>query len=119
VLNYQENDEDNNNNNNYNKLHHAVAQEALRLRCVRNVCCGVLLHKKFKSWYGVLCCGFPSNASNFRPQQAASLSYIHRNSVSVCHTPTLKFHGPPPNGRKRQDIEFRSTEARIVCSRHD
>jgi hypothetical protein len=27
-------------------LHHRVAQEALRLRCVRSFCCGALLHKK-------------------------------------------------------------------------
>jgi hypothetical protein len=27
-------------------LHHRVAQEDLRLRCVRSICCGALLHKK-------------------------------------------------------------------------
>jgi hypothetical protein len=27
-------------------LHHRVAQEALRLRCVSSICCGALLHKK-------------------------------------------------------------------------
>jgi hypothetical protein len=29
-------------------LHHMVAQEALRLRCVRSICCGALHHKKRK-----------------------------------------------------------------------
>ena len=29
-----------------NHLHHRVAQEALRLRCVRSICCGALHHKK-------------------------------------------------------------------------
>jgi hypothetical protein len=24
------------------------------LRCVRSVCCGVLPHKKLKSWYGII-----------------------------------------------------------------
>jgi hypothetical protein len=28
------------------RLHHRVAQEALRLRCVRSICCGDLHHKK-------------------------------------------------------------------------
>jgi hypothetical protein len=28
------------------------------LRCVRSVCWGVLFHKKFKSLYGILWCGF-------------------------------------------------------------
>jgi hypothetical protein len=51
VLNYQEND--NNNNNNNNKLHRAVAQEALKLRCVPSVYCGVL-HKKLM-WVTVCC----------------------------------------------------------------
>jgi hypothetical protein len=32
------------NEKNFN-LHHRVAQEALRLRCVRSICCGAL-HKK-------------------------------------------------------------------------
>jgi hypothetical protein len=45
---------------------------------------------------------FPSNASTFCPQQAVSPSYIHRNAVSLCHTPTLKFHGLPPNGTERE-----------------
>jgi hypothetical protein len=27
-------------------LHHRVAQQASRLRCVRSICCGALLHKK-------------------------------------------------------------------------
>jgi hypothetical protein len=62
---------------------------------------------------------FLSNASTFCPQQAVSPSYIHRNAVSLCHTPTLKFHGLPPNGRKRQDIDFSLTDARTVCNRHD
>jgi hypothetical protein len=31
-----------------NHLHRRVAQEASRLRCVRSVCCGALLHKKKK-----------------------------------------------------------------------
>jgi hypothetical protein len=30
----------------YLHLHHRVAQEALRLRCVRSVCCGALHHHK-------------------------------------------------------------------------
>jgi hypothetical protein len=62
---------------------------------------------------------FPSNASTFCTQQAVGPSYIHRNAVSLCHTPTLMFHGLPPNGRKREDIEFSSTDARMVCNRHD
>jgi hypothetical protein len=35
-----------NNNNHHRHLHHRVAQEASRLRCVRSVCCGALHHKK-------------------------------------------------------------------------
>jgi hypothetical protein len=31
----------------------------------------------------------------------------------------LKFHGPPSNGRKRQDIDFSLTDARMICNRHD
>jgi hypothetical protein len=62
---------------------------------------------------------FPSNASTFCPQQAVGPSYIHRNAVSLCHIPILNFHGLPPNGRKRQDIEFSSTDTWIVCNRHD
>jgi hypothetical protein len=62
---------------------------------------------------------FPPNALTFCPQQAVSPFYIHRNAVSLCHTPTLKFHGLTQNGRKKQDIEFSSTEARMVCNRHD
>jgi hypothetical protein len=30
-----------------NHLHHRVAQYALRLRCVRSICCGALHHKKY------------------------------------------------------------------------
>jgi hypothetical protein len=62
---------------------------------------------------------FPSNVSTFCLQQAVGPSYIHRNAVSLCHTPTLKFHVLPSNGWKRQDIEFGWTEARMVCNRHD
>jgi hypothetical protein len=67
-------------------------------------------------FYGVT---FPSNASTFCLMQAVSPSYIHCSIVSLCHTPTLKFHGPPQNGRKRQDIEFSLTDVRMVCNRHD
>jgi hypothetical protein len=106
-------------NNNNNKLHHKVAQEALRLWCVCSVCCGVLLHKNFN--HGMRFCGvaFPSNTSTFCTLQAESPSYIHCSIVSLCHTPTLKFHGLPPNGRRRQDIEFSLTDARMICNRHD
>jgi hypothetical protein len=62
---------------------------------------------------------FPSNTSTVCPRQAGSPYYIHRNAVSLCHTPTLKFHVLPSNGRKRQDIEFISTDAWVVCNRHD
>jgi hypothetical protein len=31
-------------------LHHRVAQEALRLRCVRSFCCGALLHPNYTDW---------------------------------------------------------------------
>jgi hypothetical protein len=69
VLHYQENhknnDDDDDNNNNNNKLHHKVAQEALRLRCVRSLCCGVLLHKNLNHGMGVYVGAFPSNASTF------------------------------------------------------
>jgi hypothetical protein len=58
VLHYQANDNNNNNNNN------KVAQEALRLRCVCSVCCGVRLHKKLESWYGILWCGFSFKCFN-------------------------------------------------------
>jgi hypothetical protein len=33
-------------NNQHPHLHHTVAQEALKLRCVRSACCGTLLHLK-------------------------------------------------------------------------
>jgi hypothetical protein len=46
ALNYWEK----NNNNNHHHHNRKVEQEALRLRCFRSVCCGVLLHKKLKSW---------------------------------------------------------------------
>jgi hypothetical protein len=59
-----------------------VAQEALRLRCVRSLCCGVLLHKKLKSWYGVLCCCFSFKCFNPLPS-ASHLIYTVALSVSV------------------------------------
>jgi hypothetical protein len=62
VLNYQENDYKNNNNN---KLHHAVAQEALKLLCVRSDCCGVILHKNLNHVMGFYVMAFLSNASTF------------------------------------------------------
>jgi hypothetical protein len=34
-----------------NHLHHRAAQEALRLRCVRSICCGGLHHKENKSTF--------------------------------------------------------------------
>jgi hypothetical protein len=37
-----------NNNHHRRHLHHRVAQEASRLRCVRNVCCGALHHLKIR-----------------------------------------------------------------------
>jgi hypothetical protein len=83
VLHYQENDNNNNNNNN-NKLHHKVAQEALRLRCVRSVCCGVHLHKRLKSWDGILWCGFSFKCFNLLPSATVShLIYIVALPVSV------------------------------------
>jgi hypothetical protein len=88
--------------NNNNKLHHMVAQEALRLCCVCSICCGVLLHKKLNHGIGFYGVAFPSNASTFCPLQAVSPSYILCSIVSPCHTPTLKFHGPPPDGRKNK-----------------
>jgi hypothetical protein len=62
---------------------------------------------------------FSSNASTFCLLQTVSPSYIHCSNVSLCHTPTLEFHGPPLDGRKLQDTEFSLTEARLVCNRHD
>jgi hypothetical protein len=53
---------------------------------------------------------FPSNASNFCPQQAVSPSYIHRNTVSLSHS-HIEVSWTPPNGRKRQEIEFILTDA--------
>jgi hypothetical protein len=38
----------NNNNNNHRHVHHRVAQEASKFRCVRSVCCGALHHQKKK-----------------------------------------------------------------------
>jgi hypothetical protein len=96
VLHYQENDDDDD-----NKLRHKVAQEALRLRCVRSAWCGVLLQKTLNHVMGFYGVAFSSNASNFCILLAVSQSYIHCSIVSLCHTPTLKFHGPPQNGRKR------------------
>jgi hypothetical protein len=119
------------NDKNYNHHHHLlllllllllhrVAQEALRLRCVRSICCGALLHKKSLNhvmrFYDVV---FASNASKFCLLQAVSPSCTHCSNVGLCHTPTLEFHRPPPDGRKRQDIEFSVTEARTVCNIHD
>jgi hypothetical protein len=71
VLYYQENydNNNNNNNNNNNKLQHKVAQEALRLRCGRSVCCGVFLHKRLKSWYGILWCGSSFKCFNLLPSE--------------------------------------------------
>jgi hypothetical protein len=74
---------------------------------------GFFSTKNLNHGMGFYVVAFPSNASTFCPQQAVRPSYIHRNAVSLCHTPTLKYHGLPPNGRKRQDIEFSSTDARI------
>jgi hypothetical protein len=47
----------------------------------------------------------------------ASSGYCHMH-FWVCHTPTLEFHGQPPDDRKRQDIEFNLTDARMLCNRH-
>jgi hypothetical protein len=119
LLHDQENYNNNNNNNN-NKLHPKVAQEYLRLSCVRSVSRGVLLSKKNLNhdmgFYGV---AFPSNSSTFCLLQAVSPSYIQCSIVSLCYTPTLKCHAPPQNGRKRQDTELSLTDARMVCNRHD
>jgi hypothetical protein len=41
------------------------------LRCVRSLCCGVLLHKKLKSCYGVLCCGFSFKCFNVLPSASS------------------------------------------------
>jgi hypothetical protein len=62
-------------------------------------------------FYGV---DFPSNASTFWLLQTVSPSYIHCSIVSLCHSPTLEFHGRPPDGRERQDIEFSLTDAQVV-----
>jgi hypothetical protein len=62
---------------------------------------------------------FSSNVSIFCLLQAVGSPYIHCSNVSLCHTPTLEFHGRPLDGRKRQDTEFSLMEARLVCSRHD
>jgi hypothetical protein len=37
------------------------------LRCVRSVSCWVVLHKKLKSWYGILWCGFSSKCFKLLP----------------------------------------------------
>jgi hypothetical protein len=49
VLSYQENNNDDDDDDDDDDVHHVVAQEALSLRCVHSICCGVLLHKKLKS----------------------------------------------------------------------
>jgi hypothetical protein len=41
------------------------------LRCVRSLCCRVLLHKKLKSWYWVLCCGFSFKCFNLSPSASS------------------------------------------------
>jgi hypothetical protein len=71
VLNYQDGDDDDDDDDDDDKLHHAVAQEALRLCCVRSVCCGVLIHKKLKSYYGVLSCGFSFKCFNVLPSASS------------------------------------------------
>jgi hypothetical protein len=116
VLNYQENY---NNNNNNNKLDHAVAQGALIFVASVASAGDFFCTKNLNHCMRFYVVAFPSNASKFCPQQAVSPFCVHCNAVSLCHTPTLKFQGLPPNGRKRQDIEFSSTEARMVCNRHD
>jgi hypothetical protein len=81
------------NNNKKKKLHHAVAQEALRLRCVVIVCRVVLLFQKYLNHFmGSYVVAFPSNVSTFCLLQAVSPSFIHRSIGNLCHTPTLEFH---------------------------
>jgi hypothetical protein len=89
------------------------------LRCVRSVSCGVLPHKNLNHGMGFHGVAFPSNVSTFCLLHAVSPSYIHCSIFSLCHTPTLKIHGPPQNGRKRQAIEPSVMDARMVCNRHD
>jgi hypothetical protein len=53
-------------------LHHSVAQQASRLRCVRSVCCGDLLHKKrlpkrILRWFKVQICQTSPRHDNDRP----------------------------------------------------
>jgi hypothetical protein len=79
---------------------------------------GLLRKKHLNHGMGFLGVAFPSDASTFCRLQALSPSYIHCSIVSLCHTPTLEFHGPPPDGSKRQDTEFSWTDARVVCNRH-
>jgi hypothetical protein len=41
------------------------------LRCVRSVCCGVLLHQTLKSWYGILWLGFSFKCFNILPSASS------------------------------------------------
>jgi hypothetical protein len=61
----------------------------------------------------------PSNASTFCLLQAIRLSSIHCSIVSLCHTPTLEFHGLSPDDGKRQHIEFSLTDTWMLCNKHD
>jgi hypothetical protein len=43
---------------------------------------------------------FPSSASTYCLLQGVIPSYIHCSNVSLCHSPTLHLHGPPPDKGK-------------------
>ena len=58
-------------------LHHKVAQKALRLRCVRSICCGAFHHKKKHSTPTNL---FPENLISMR----------HFVPKTACHSVTAR-----------------------------
>jgi hypothetical protein len=73
-------------NNNHRHLHHRVAQEASRLRCVRSVCCGALHHKKNPlNTYIVQC--FILYRTCFGSNGAIITKY---NNYGYRHTPRLR-----------------------------
>jgi hypothetical protein len=68
-------------NNNNLRLHHRVAQEASRLRCVRSVCCGALHQLKKKREHASVESGFRAAAAIF---STLNKKLMHKNSgISV------------------------------------
>jgi hypothetical protein len=46
------------------------------LRCFHSACCGVLIHKRMKSWYGILWCGSSFKCFKLLPS-ASSKSILY------------------------------------------